>query len=110
MINKIVLFIDKILAYCNLENPQFFDLLNDQLVLLSEILDKTTSRIVLYEFIEKIMEQMIAIKFLWCQLTQNEIRENVVNKLNYTMGTAGNMTGNGMSHKNSPRFTTNTNT
>jgi hypothetical protein len=65
MINKVVLFIDNILAYCNIENPQFFDLLNDQLVLLTEILENTTSRIVLYEFIEKIMEQMIAIKFLW---------------------------------------------
>lgn len=56
VIDRVLGFMQKLLAYCRIENPVFFELLNDQLTLLREILDSTTSRVILPEFIEKAME------------------------------------------------------
>lgn len=65
VIDRVLNFVGKLLAYCKIENPVFFELLNDQLTLLREILDSSTSRVLLPEFIEKAMEQLICIKFIW---------------------------------------------
>lgn len=89
LLNKIVQTLKLLLAHCPLTSQHFFLILEDQLYLLTKLISTSTSRIVMYEFIEKILHCLISVKCIFWKITESELTDNILNTV---------------SRKNSPRF------
>lgn len=77
-----------ILSNSQIGSQLFFSLLQDQLTVLERYTGSTTSRVIIYEAIEKVMQSMISLKTLFIRINESEMRENFIRTV---------------SHRNSPR-------
>ena len=88
LLKKIGITIDMILGYCPIGGPLFFPLLTDQLSILERFLSTSTSRIIMSEIIDKLLQALVTLKCLFIRLHDTEVRDTI-NKT--------------VSHRNSPR-------
>jgi hypothetical protein len=87
-LSKVAQTIDLILSHCQIGSQLFFSLLQDQLTVLERYFGSTTSRVVIFEAIEKALQSMISLKTLFIKINESEMRENFIRTV---------------SHRNSPR-------
>lgn len=92
LLKKIAITIDLILAYCPVSSPLFFSLLTDQLSVLERFVTSTSSRVVVCEMVEKILQTLINLKSVFIRLNDYDAANGamVTGKMN-------------MSHRVSPR-------
>ena len=88
LLKKIGTTIDLILSHCSMSSQLFFPLLTDQLILLERFMSTTTSRIVVSEIVEKVLQSLVALKNVFIKLSDGEIRDTFYKTV---------------SHRNSPR-------
>ena len=80
-----------ILSHCSIGNELFFPLVTEQLAILERYLSTATSRVIIFEAVERILAQLLALKCLFIRLYETEGRE----------------AHRSASHRNSPRRATN---
>ena len=88
LLKKVGSTIDLILGYCPISGSLFFPLLHDQLSVLERFLSTSTSRIVMSEAVEKVLQSLVSLKYVFIRLHDTEVRDT----MNKTV-----------SHRNSPR-------
>lgn len=88
LLKKISMTIDLILAYCPISSLMFFSLLTDQFSVLERFLSTTSSRVIICEAIEKILQSLISVKSIFIRLHDAEMRD---------------MANKSLSHRASPR-------
>lgn len=75
ILKKIAVTIDMILAFVPIDSVLFFPLLTDQLSILESFLSTTTSRVIVCEVIEKILQSLICLKSVFIRLFDTEFKD-----------------------------------
>jgi hypothetical protein len=88
LLNRVSQQLEIILGYCPIGGEMFFPLINDQLSVLERYLTSTTSRVVLFEIVERVLFQLISLKAVFLRLNEVEWRDPQARSA---------------SHRNSPR-------
>jgi hypothetical protein len=92
-----------LLCNCPMGHPWFYTLVYEQLNLLEKYLLYSTSRIIVYDVIEILMSNLIALKAMFCQVSDQELREAEERARAYQQSELNNQTQLHPSSKISPR-------
>lgn len=75
LLKKISMTIDILLANCPMSSPQFFPMLVAQLSLLESFLSTTSSRVIVCEVIEKILQTLICLKNIFIRMSEVDVKD-----------------------------------
>jgi hypothetical protein len=76
LLKKIAATIDILLAHCPMTNAQFFPMLVAQLSMLDGFLSSTSSRVLVCEIIEKVLQTLICLKNVFIRMSDIEVKDN----------------------------------
>lgn len=76
LLKKISMTIDILLANCPMTSPHFFPILISQLSLLESFLSTTSSRVIVCEVIEKILQTLICLKSIFIRMSEVDVKES----------------------------------
>lgn len=83
LFKKIATTIDLILAYCPVNSQSFFPLLTDQFSILERFISTTSSRVIVCEAVEKILQSLISVKSVFIRLYDAEVKDLTLKSISH---------------------------